>query len=76
MVAVSVEVLQLFEGTTLKQHGSITSEEILEAMLMFGRNPRVKIIDITEFNPSVEDYNSSLLILNMIYYYLLGFASK
>lgn len=29
MVSVSVEVIKLFEGTALKQHGSITSEEIL-----------------------------------------------
>lgn len=45
-------------------------------MFLAGRNPNVRLIDITEFNPSFEDYNSSLLILNMIYYYLLGRASR
>lgn len=47
MVSVSVEVMKLFEGTPLKQHGSVTFEEILEAMMLFGSNPRVKLLDIT-----------------------------
>jgi len=71
-----MEVVKLFAGCNLQQHGAVTNEEVLELMLLAGRNPHVRILDITEFNPSYEDYNSSLLILNMVYYYLLGRASR
>jgi arginase family enzyme len=69
-------VIKCFAGTGFRQHGSFGFEEVLELMLQAGRNKRVKLIDITEFNPSYEDYNSSLMIMNMIYYYLLGRASR
>lgn len=45
-------------------------------MLQLGRDKRVKCLDITEFNPSNEDYNSSLTILNMIYYFLMGYTLR
>jgi formiminoglutamase len=71
-----MEVIKFFAGCAYQQQGTITNEEILEVMMVAGRNPRVRVLDITEFNPSFEDYNSSLLILNMVYYYLLGRANR
>lgn len=41
-----------------------------------GKRENVMSIDITEFNPSCEDYESSLMILNMLYFYLMGRASR
>ena len=39
-----------------------------------GRRKNVVSIDVTEFNPSCEDYESSLQIMNLLYYYLMGRA--
>ena len=71
-VSLSLEVMSQFMGTYYRVFGGLSVEEVLEVMLMLGSDPRVKCVDITEFNPSNEDYNSSLTILNMIYYFLMG----
>ena len=44
--------------------------------MLLGRNKKVCLVDIAEFNPSVEDYESSLLILNMLYYFLMGWTKR
>jgi hypothetical protein len=45
-------------------------------MLLCGMNKNIRSLDFTEFNPSIEDYNSSLFILNMIYYFLMGYRKR
>jgi arginase family enzyme len=45
-------------------------------MMLFGASKKVALIDICEFNPSVEDYESSLLILNMLYYFIMGYTKR
>ena len=37
-----------------------------------GRDKRVKSIDITDYNPTVEDYRTGYLFGNMIYYFIVG----
>lgn len=41
-----------------------------------GMSSNVLLVDICEFNPSVEDYESSLLIVNLLYYFLMGWTKR
>jgi len=40
-------------------------------MFLAGRH-KIKCIDITDYNPSREDYRTGMLLANMIYYVALG----
>ena len=54
----------------------LTAEEMVEIFMMLGSDPKVGLVDISEFNPSVEDYESSLLLVNLLYYFLMGFTKR
>lgn len=50
----------------------LTAEESLEIMFLAGRDKRVNSLDISDYNPTVEDYRTGYLFANMVYYYLMG----
>ncbi len=54
----------------------LTVEEIVEIFFLMGMSSNVLLVDICEFNPSVEDYESSLLIVNLLYYFLMGWTKR
>ncbi|EGR28902.1 hypothetical protein IMG5_166960 [Ichthyophthirius multifiliis] len=56
--------------------GGLTSEEIIEIMFQAGIDERIKSIDITDYNPNIEDYRTGLLLANLIYYYCLGYCER
>ena len=41
-----------------------------------GAHPRVALVDVSELNPSVEDYRSPRLVVNMFYYFLMGLTHR
>ena len=50
----------------------MTSEEIVEIMWLGGLDRRIKSIDITDYNPLIEDYRTGYLISHMIYNFING----
>ncbi len=40
-------------------------------MIQAGINKKIKSIDITDYNPSIEDFRSGMLLANMIYHFLI-----
>lgn len=50
----------------------LSSEEIIEIAYLAANDKRLVSVDITEFNPSIEDYRSGFLLGNIIYYLMLG----
>jgi arginase family enzyme len=48
----------------------------MEIFLWLGMSKNVMLVDICEFNPSVEDYESSLVIVNLLYYFLMGWTRR
>ena len=54
----------------------MTAEEALDICYWAGTNPDVSLVDVSEFNPLIEDYRTARLVANMFYYFLLGRASK
>ena len=54
----------------------LTAQEALDICFVSGQNLDTKMLDISEFNPIAEDKRTSRLIATMIYYFLLGVASR
>lgn len=75
-VSLTVEAIECFRGCRDVMSAGLTPEEILEIFMVLGANRKVKLVDISEFNPSVEDYESSLLLVNLLYYFLMGFTRR
>lgn len=54
--------------------GGLTAEEAMEIGLVSGRSKKVVMLDISEFNPAVEDYRTGKFIANIVYHTILGLA--
>lgn len=54
----------------------LTAEEALEMCREAGRHKNVKLLDMSEFNPQIEEDRTSRLIVNMFYNFLLGVAER
>lgn len=51
-VSFSMEVVDGFKGTYYKSLEGLRMEEVLEVMLLLGRDERVGCLEMTEFNPA------------------------
>eukprot|EP01016_Furgasonia_blochmanni_P044535 TRINITY_DN6191_c0_g1_i10.p1 TRINITY_DN6191_c0_g1~~TRINITY_DN6191_c0_g1_i10.p1 ORF type:complete len:223 (-),score=29.93 TRINITY_DN6191_c0_g1_i10:149-817(-) len=56
--------------------GGLTSEEAVEIMFQAGKCPQVTSVDITEYNPAVEDFRTGRLVSNMFYYFSMGYTLR
>jgi arginase family enzyme len=56
--------------------GGFTAEEMIEIMHLCGRHSSVKSIDITGYNPSMEDYRTGKFISSLVYYAIMGLALR
>lgn len=41
-----------------------------------GSDPRVRLFDLSEFNPAVDDYRTGRLVANMWYWFCMGVAAR
>jgi arginase family enzyme len=49
----TVEAIERFRGCRDVLSSGLTPEEIIEIFFLLGRSEKVKLVDISEFNPSV-----------------------
>ena len=54
----------------------ISSQDALDICFLAGSNPKVKLFDLSEFNPLIEDDRTSRLVANMFYYFSMGFTQR
>ena len=54
----------------------LSSEDAIMICYEAGRHPQVKLVDLSEFNPKIEDETTSRLVSNMFYYFLLGLFAR
>lgn len=54
----------------------LSSDDALSICRVAGADPRVALVDLSEFNPDVEAYRTGKLVAAMFYHFLLGFASR
>ncbi len=62
--------------TAVHGMGGLTGEEAAEIFLQCGREPKVRLVDLTEFNPRVEDYRTGRLAASLFYFFALGLAMR
>ncbi len=59
-------------------NGGFKTEEALQMMfdigLLLGEN--LVSVDISEYNPCVEDWRTGRLVVTLFYYFVLGFAKS
>lgn len=56
--------------------GGFTSEEAIEIALLAGICAQVKVLDISEFSPAIEDFRTGRLVSSLIYSLLLGHTKR
>lgn len=56
--------------------GGLTGEEALEIAFSAGSFAKVSLVDMSEYNPAVEDYRTGRLLSNIFYYFCLGCATR
>ncbi|KRX09847.1 hypothetical protein PPERSA_02719 [Pseudocohnilembus persalinus] len=56
--------------------GGFNCEEIQEIMFQAGKSENIQSVDITDYNPSKEDYRTGMLLVNMLYYFALGYSIR
>ncbi|XP_057290840.1 formimidoylglutamase-like [Hydractinia symbiolongicarpus] len=54
----------------------LTAEEVLSVALEAGRHSKTRVFDISEYNPEIEETRTGWLMKNLIYYFLMGVASR
>jgi formiminoglutamase len=54
----------------------LTSEDIIEMMMLAGKNKKIVTLTISDYNPTIEDYRTGRLLTNMVYYFILGYSSR
>ena len=54
----------------------LSSQEALDICMVSGKNIDTKLLDLSEFNAVVEEKRTSRLVATMIYYFLMGVASR
>lgn len=54
----------------------LSAREALHMCMAAGKNPAVAMMDVSEFNPSVEEYRTGTLVANMFYYFAMGVAMR
>jgi hypothetical protein len=55
-----------------EKNKTFTTEEAIEIMFLWGYFNEVKSVDISEYNPRIEDIISGQLCAEMFYYFTLG----
>lgn len=54
----------------------LTAQEAIAMCFVAGSNPRVKLFDLSEFNPKVDEYRTGRLVANMFYSFCLGVTTR
>ena len=54
----------------------LTAQDALDICFTAGQHPNTRLLDLSEFNPDIEEYRTGTLVCNMIYYFLMGIASR
>jgi len=54
----------------------LTAQEAIDICFEAGKNPKVCLFDLSEFNPVVEEYRTGKLVTLMFYNFALGLATR
>jgi len=54
----------------------LTAQEALELCFTAGKHANVKLFDLSEYNPVIEEYRTGRLVANMFYFFALGLSMR
>ena len=54
----------------------LSAQDALDICFAAGQHPRVRLFDLSEYNPTVESYRTGKLVATMFYYFCLGVAAR
>jgi formiminoglutamase len=54
----------------------LSAQDALDMCFEAGRNPKVKLMDLSEYNPIIEGYNTGRLVANMFIYFAMGLVQR
>ena len=54
----------------------LSAQEALDICYAAGRHPHTKLLDLSEFNPLIEEDRTTRLVVTMVYYFLMGLSSR
>ncbi|ORC92481.1 putative arginase [Trypanosoma theileri] len=54
----------------------LSAQDAFNMCFAAGKNPHVRMMDLSELNPVVENYRSPRVAVNMLYHFVLGFATR
>ena len=63
-------------GVSCPSSIGLSAQDALDIMLLAGQYPQVRLLDISECNPLVEDYLTPRLVGYMMYHFLLGYVQR
>ena len=63
-------------GVSCASPSGLTAQEAMELAFEAGKCPRVRVFDISEYNPLVEDYRTGRLVAMMFYYFCMGLVHR
>lgn len=54
----------------------LTAQEALDICFIAGQHKHTRLLDLSEYNPQIEEDRTARLVVNMIYYFLMGVAAR
>lgn len=63
-------------GVSAPGNIGLTAQEALNICFLAGQSSRVKLVDFSEYNPSVEEHRTGRLLVLMVYYFLMGYSQR
>ncbi|CAJ1393323.1 unnamed protein product [Effrenium voratum] len=63
-------------GVSCPANYGLSAQDALHISRAAGRHPQVKLFDMSELNPAIEDYRSPRLAVLIFYYFLLGYSER
>ena len=75
-LSLNLETVEAAVGVTTNcTVGGLTSEEAIEICYLAGRHSdKIVAVDLSEYNPFVEDWRTGRLVASMFYYFTLGLS--
>lgn len=63
-------------GVSCSSALGLSAHDALEMCRMAGQHPKVRLCDLSEYNPVIERYRTGKLVAQMFYYFALGLARR
>jgi len=54
----------------------LSAQEALDIAFAAGQHPHTRLLDLSEYNPTIEEDRTARLVSNIIYYFLMGVSSR